>query len=169
MKKLRCIERGLRAIVPIVVLVLFALPAAAVPPDGIRVGAQVLGQNLLGVSAEWVFSQNGIGLEAGIFDALNEPVLTLFYRRYLVFAGMANAGFAPSIGAEMIATTNLSSLGSPQPSVLGALGATVGLDWTFLTRFSLALELHGFHGMDLVSGAAGEFGFSPSLSARIGF
>lgn len=116
---------------------------------------------------EWVFSQNGLGVEVGLFDAISEPVLTVFYRRYVELIRSARGGLAFSVGPELICMTNLSSLGSPWPSVLGAAGASIGIDWTFLMRFSLALELHGFCGVDLVAGGPGEPGLSPSLSARI--
>ncbi len=160
-------RRALR-VLPAVLLAAAAPSLPALPPDAFRLGVQVLGQNLVGISAEWVFSQNGLGLEAGIFDAIDEPVLTAFYRRYFAIPGLSNAGLAPSIGAELIVMANLPSLWSGSPAVGGAAGATIGLDWTFLERFSLALELHGVLGMNLAAGGI-EPALSPSLSARISF
>ncbi len=150
------------------VLLAAAAPSVpALPPDAFRLGIQVLGQSLVGVSAEWVSSENGLGLEAGIFDAFDEPVLTAFYRRYFAIPGLSNASLAPSIGAELIVMANLPSLWSGSPAVGGAAGAAIGLDWTFLERFSLAVELHGFLGLAPAGGI--EPGLSPSLSARIAF
>jgi hypothetical protein len=163
------LSRSLRPLSLAFVLGLAATCAGAVPRDGFRLGVQLLGQNLAGVTTEWVFAQNGAGLEAGIFDALDEPVLTAFYRRYIEIPSWAAVGLAPSVGADLICMASLPSLGSSQPAVFGMLGVTLALDWTFLERFSLCSELRGFVGRSLTQAGPWQPAFSPSVAVRIAF
>jgi hypothetical protein len=124
-----------RRFVPGAVLVLLAVTTAApaLESDGWRVGVQVGGTGLVSLLVEYHFSDNAICLNAGILDSFSEPDIAIWYRRYVRFAALDEAGFVPCVGAGVAVLANIHALSDP----LFFLAAAAGIDWNFWSMLSL--------------------------------
>jgi hypothetical protein len=148
-------------LVPILILLPAAPSAEALQRDGWRVGAQLGGTGLAFFLVEYHFSDNAVCLNVGIFDAFNEPDVSLWFRRYMRIPSWDAAGVVPYVGAGVAGLLNLNR---PQDFILMAAAAG-GIDWNFWGTMSLCAEVNpllGFWPLPV------HLAVMPSLSLRVG-
>jgi hypothetical protein len=106
--------KNVAALVLLCALIACAAPAAiALDKDGFRLGVLLGGTGLAGITFEYLFSDNAVSANLGIFDAWDEPSIGIDW----TFLPGHSAGIEADLGIPVFSTET----GPPQAPVVSVL------------------------------------------------